>query len=147
MLENLITSADFEEAEKLFKNNNFEEFSEEILYVTYENSSITKYSFINYLLMKKESSDLHDLAFDLLVNPLCHIEGAYHSALYHAKKSVELTVELTKEENVDSLLQLLFLHSVPDKLISDTKAIEICNKILELDASNEIAKETIKELC
>ncbi|WHY30134.1 hypothetical protein [Bacillus wiedmannii] len=142
-LENLITSADFEEAEKLFKNNNFEEFSEEILYVTYENSSITKYSFINYLLMKKESSDLHDLAFDLLVNPLCHIEGAYHSALYHAKKSVELT----KEENVDSLLQLLFLHSVPDKLISDTKAIEICNKILELDASNEIAKETIKELC
>lgn len=143
MLENLITSADFEEAEKLFKNNNFEEFSEEILYVTYENSSITKYSFINYLLMKKESSDLHDLAFDLLVNPLCHIEGAYHSALYHAKKSVELT----KEENVDSLLQLLFLHSVPDKLISDTKAIEICNKILELDASNEIAKETIKELC
>ncbi|MGR2741984.1 hypothetical protein CN553_08345 [Bacillus cereus] len=142
-LENLITSADFEEAEKLFKNNNFEEFSEEILYVTYENSSITKYSFINYLLMKKESSDLHDLAFDLLVNPLCHIEGAYHSALYHAKKSVELT----KEENMDSLLQLLFLHSVPDKLISDTKAIEICNKILELDASNEIAKETIKELC
>ncbi|MFB6433773.1 hypothetical protein [Bacillus thuringiensis] len=142
-LENLITSADFEEAEKLFKNNNFEEFSEEILYVTYENSSITKYSFINYLLMKKESSDLHDLAFDLLVNPLCHIEGAYHSALYHAEKSVELT----KEENMDSLLQLLFLHSVPDKLISDTKAIEICNKILELDASNEIAKETIKELC
>ncbi|MFV0938127.1 hypothetical protein [Bacillus thuringiensis] len=142
-LENLITSADFEEAEKLFKNNSFEDFSEEILYVTYENSSITKYSFINYLLMKKESSDLHDLAFDLLVNPLCHIEGAYHSALYHAKKSVELT----KEENVDSLLQLLFLHSVPDKLISDTKAIEICNKILELDASNEIAKETIKELC
>ncbi|MGN5652312.1 hypothetical protein [Bacillus sp. Brlt_9] len=142
-LENLITSAAFEEAEKLFKNNNFEQFSEEILYVTYENSSITKYSFINYLLMKKESSDLHDLSFDLLVNPLCHIEGAYYSALYHAKKSVELT----KEENVDSLLQLLFLHSVPDKLISDTKAIEICNKILELDASNEIAKETIKELC
>lgn len=142
-LENLITSTNFEEVEKLFENNNFEEFSEEILYVTYENSSITKYSFINYLLMKKESSDLHDLAFDLLVNPLCHIEGAYHSALYHAKKSVELT----KEENVDSLLQLLFLHSVPNKLISDTKAIEICNKILELDASNEIAKETIKELC
>ncbi|MBG9582878.1 hypothetical protein ABE42_27560 [Bacillus thuringiensis] len=142
-LENLITSANFEEVEKLFENNNFEEFSEEILYVTYENSSITKYSFINYLLMKKESSDLHDLAFDLLVNPLCHIEGAYHSALYHAKKSVELT----KEENVDSLLQLLFLHPVPNKLISDTKAIEICNKILELDASNEIAKETIKELC
>ncbi|AXO97092.1 MULTISPECIES: hypothetical protein [Bacillus] len=142
-LENLITSADFEEVEKLFKNNNFEEFPEEILYVTYENSSITKYSFINYLLMKKESSDLHNLAFDLLVNPLCHIEGAYHSALYHAKKSVKLT----KEENVDSLLQLLFLHSVPDKLISDTKAIEICNKILELDASNEIAKEAIKELC
>ncbi|BCC10523.1 hypothetical protein BCM0100_0854 [Bacillus cereus] len=52
-LENLITSANFEEVEKLFENNNFEEFSEEILYVTYENSSITKYSFINYLLMKK----------------------------------------------------------------------------------------------
>lgn len=141
-LENLITAVNFEEAEKLFKSNSFEEFSEEMLYVTYENSSITNYSFINYLLTKKESSELHDLAFDLLVNPLCHIEGAYHSALYHATRSVDLT----KEENVGSLLQLLFLHSVPDKLISDKKAIEICNKILELDASNEVAKETIKEL-
>lgn len=141
-LENLITSADFEEAEKLFKNNNFEDFSEAMLYVTYENGIITNYTFINYLLTKKESSEFHDLAFDLLVNPLCHIEGAYHSALYHAKRSVDLT----KEENVDSLLQLLFLHSVPDKLISNEKAIAICNKILELDASNEIAKETIQEL-
>ncbi|GAB6445438.1 MULTISPECIES: hypothetical protein [Bacillus] len=141
-LENLITAFNFEEAEKLFKSNSFEEFSEEMLYVTYENSSITNYSFINYLLTKKELSELHDLAFDLLVNPLCHIEGAYHSALYHAKRSVDLT----KEENVGSLLQLLFLHSVPDKLISDKKAIEICNKILELDASNDVAKETIKEL-
>ncbi|MGN4444834.1 hypothetical protein ACTFOB_07955 [Bacillus cereus group sp. MYBK79-1] len=140
-LEDLITSAAFEEAEKLFKNNNFEDFSEEMLYVAYENSSITNYSFINYLLMKDESSDLHDLAFDLLVNPLCHIDGAYHSALYHATRSVELT----NEENVDSLLQLLFLHSVPDKLISDKQAIAICNKILALDASHEIAKETIKE--
>ncbi|MEC4620102.1 hypothetical protein VST04_18540 [Bacillus paranthracis] len=142
-LENLITSADFEEAEKSFTNNSFKDFSEEMLYVTYENSSITNYSFINYLLMKKESSDLHDLSFDLLVNPLCHIDGAYHSALYHATRSVELT----NEENVDSLLQLLFLHSVPDKLISDKKTIAICNKILALDASNKIAKETIKELC
>ncbi|KMP92769.1 hypothetical protein TU65_19260 [Bacillus wiedmannii] len=141
-LENLITSAAFEEAEKLFKNNSFKDFSEEMLYVTYENSSITNYSFIHYLLTKKESSELHDLAFDLLVNPLYHIEGAYHSALYHAKRSVDLT----KEENVDSLLQLLFLHSVPDKLISDQKAIAICNTILELDAFNIIATETIKEL-
>ena len=142
-LENLITSADFEEAEKSFTNNSFKDFSEEMLYVTYENSSITNYSFINYLLMKKESSDLHDLSFDLLVNPLCHIDGAYHSALYHATRSVELT----NEENVDSLLQLLFLHSVPDKLISDKKAIAICYKILALDASKKIAKETIKVLC
>lgn len=52
-LENLITSAAFEEAEKLFKNNSFKDFSEEMLYVTYENSSITNYSFINYLLTKK----------------------------------------------------------------------------------------------
>lgn len=141
-LEDLITSAAFEEAEKLFKSNSFEDFSEEILYVTYENGSITNYSFINYLLTKKESSDLHDLAFDLLVNPLCHIEGAYHSALYHATRSVDLT----KEEDVDSLLQLLFLHSVPDKLISDKQAIAICNKILALDASNKIATKTIKEL-
>ncbi|HHK5535483.1 TPA: hypothetical protein ACQUHH_006225 [Bacillus mobilis] len=63
-LENLIPSADFEEAEKLFKNNSLEDFSEEMLYVTYENSSITNYSFINYLLTKKESSDLHDLAYE-----------------------------------------------------------------------------------
>lgn len=141
-LESFIVSANFIEAEELFKKSNFEDFSEEIMYISYENNSIINYSFLNYLMVKEESKDLHDLAFSLLVNPLCHIEGAYNSALYHAKRSVALT----EGKNVGSLENLLFLNSIPDKLINNQDAIDICNQILKLDNSNEIAQSTIEEL-
>ncbi|WP_235000490.1 hypothetical protein [Virgibacillus dakarensis] len=141
-LEKLILHADFKKADEITSNLSFDVFSEEILEITYENESIANYSFINFLINKRESNELHDLAFDLLVNPLCHIEGAYNSALYHAKQSVMLTAE----KEIGSLENLLFLNSIPDKLVSDQHAIRICKKILSLDNSNQTATDTLNDL-
>jgi len=84
--------------------------------------------FLNYLLIENETSKIHDLAFSLLVNPLSHLEGAYNSALYHALRSIELT----NRKDVGSLENLLFLNTIPDKLISDEEAIKICKEILKI---------------
>ena len=141
-LEKLILAANFEEARKIVSKEDFNSFSDEMLSIAYQNESIANYSFLNYLLIREETNNLHDLAFSLLVNPLCHLEGAYNSALYHARRSVELT----EGQNVGSLENLLFLNNVPEELVSDQEVIEICRKLLSLDESNQVANDTLKEL-
>ncbi|WP_044896516.1 hypothetical protein [Bacillus alveayuensis] len=141
-LDSLILSNNFEDGKRLVESIDFKTFSEEILYNAYNNCSIIYYSFLNYLLIENETSKIHDLAFSLLVNPLSHLEGAYNSALYHALRSVELT----NRKDVGSLENLLFLNTIPDKLISDEEAIKICKEILKLDNKNELAKESLNEL-
>lgn len=141
-INNLILTNNFEDAKRLVESIDFETFSEEILYNAYNNYRMIYYSFLNYLLVENETSKIHDLAFSLLVNPLSHFEGAYHSALFHALRSVELT----NRKDVGSLENLLFLNTIPDKLISDEEAIKICKEILILDDNNQLAKETLCEL-
>ena len=46
---------------------------------------------MNYLLLDKESSELHYLASFLLSMGLNHLQGAYQTAFFHAKKAVELS--------------------------------------------------------
>ncbi|MFB1052045.1 hypothetical protein ACEWET_14065 [Paraliobacillus sp. JSM ZJ581] len=81
------------------------------------------------------------MAFGILVNPLRHIEGAYNAALYHAKRCVELT----DQQGVGYLTNLLFLHDVPDNVVSELAAYSVAEKILSLDNNNEIAKEFMSE--
>ncbi|AHN21692.1 MULTISPECIES: hypothetical protein [Lysinibacillus] len=141
-LEKLILSVNFNEAEKLYQKSDFEQFHSELISIAYDNRNMIYYTFLHYLIMKKETAELHTLAFSLFVNSLTPIEGAYHCALYHAQRAVELT----NEQDAGDLENLLFLNIVPDKLVSDQEAIDICHKILALDPSNKIAKSSLKEL-
>jgi hypothetical protein len=141
-LEHLILSGNFTEAEKLYQIVDFQQFEDEIIISAYDNRNILYYTFLHYLIKKKETVELHNLAFSLFVHALTPIDGAYHCALYHAQRAVELT----NEHDSDILEHLLFLHEVPDKLVSDEKAHETCHEILALDPANKYAKETLKKL-
>ena len=141
-LEQLILSGNFKEAEALYHEMDFQQFDDEIIVSAYDNCNILYYTFLHYLLMKEESVELHNLAFTLLIVPLVPIEGAYHCALYHALRAVELT----NEQDVGDLELILFLYEVPDQVVSDEKALETCHKILALEPSNEIAKSLLKKL-
>ena len=120
----------------------FQQFDDEIIISAYNNKNMIYYTFLHYLLMKEESAKLHNLAFSLFVIPLTPIGNPHHCALYHAQRAVELT----NEQDTLSLEHLLFLNTVPDKLVSDEKAIDICHKILALAPSNKTAKTSLKEL-
>jgi len=141
-LERYILSANFKDAEAKYHKMDFQQFDDEIIISAYNNKNMIYYTFLHYLLMKEESAKLHNLAFSLFVNALTPIEGAYHCANYHAQRAVELT----NEQDTFSLEHLLFLNIVPDQLVSDEKAIDICHKILALDPSNNTAKSSLKEL-
>jgi len=141
-LEQLILSGNFKEAEALYHEMDFQQFDDEIIVSAYNNRNMIYYTFLHYLIMKKETAELHNLAFSLCVHALTPVEGAYHCALYHAQRAIELT----NEEDVGDLELILFLYEVPDQVVSDEKALETCHKILALDPSNEIAKSLLKKL-
>ncbi|TKI47542.1 hypothetical protein [Lysinibacillus tabacifolii] len=141
-VEQLILSANFKDAEALYHKMDFQQFHDQLLCIANDNRNMINYTFLLYLLMKEESAKLHNLAFSLIIIPLTPIGNPHHCAFYHAQRAVELT----NEQDTFSLEHLLFLNIIPDKLVSDEKAIEICHKILALDPSNKTAKTSLKEL-
>ncbi|WP_409304191.1 hypothetical protein [Peribacillus sp. SCS-155] len=138
-----ILDADFEEAVKIAWSMPHEDLSEHIIEAAFDRGSLIFYTFVCHMITKYEDFKLHDLAFVLLASPLCHLEGAYFSALFHARKSVELT----EQKDIGSLEQLVFLQGIPDPVLSDEEAISACRKILQLDPEHETATEILKELC
>ena len=72
-------------------------------------------------------------AIDLLLNPLCVIEGAYSVALFHAREL------LRKHRNVENLERILFFSDIPEKLVSNGEAISIAREILRIDPNNKAA--------
>ncbi|MEK4564665.1 hypothetical protein MKX54_08355 [Alkalihalobacillus sp. FSL R5-0424] len=94
------------------------------------------------LLSEDETVSLHSLATKLLIHPLCHMEGAYFSALYHVRRSLELT----SYQSIEDLEMLLFLSEVPDQVVSIEEATDAANKIIALEPTNQIAKEFMKKI-
>ncbi|WED56113.1 hypothetical protein OE059_04450 [Exiguobacterium profundum] len=138
-LETLIVSGRFKEVKDIYQTTDFETFKNDLLTLAYDNEHLSNYSVLVYLLLDTEDDKLHDLAFQVRSQPLCHIEGAYTSSLYHAQRAVDLT----DAADVKRLENLLFLNIVPEKIVSDEQAKSIAEKILVLDPTNEVAKDTL----
>ena len=96
----------------------FMEF-EEAYISSARSESMMFYTCILDMIKVEESSELHDLAFLLLVYPLSEYEGALDSAYYHADSSIKLT----DGNEVKSLLQMLLLHAIPEPVISDKRRL------------------------
>ncbi|ARF17826.1 hypothetical protein [Sporosarcina ureae] len=138
-LSNFVLSGDFEEAKKYYQNTSFKSFSDNLISTAFDNQNISNYTLVVSLLLQEENAKLHELAFSLLAQPLCHTEGAYFASVYHARKAVELT----DFKNVKYMENLLFLNIVPDKVVSDEEAREIAKKIHSLECKNELANELL----
>lgn len=80
-LETLIVSGHFKEVKDIYQSTDFETFKNNILTLAYDNESLSNYSVLVYLLLESEDDKLHDLAYQVLSQPLCDIEGAYASSL------------------------------------------------------------------
>ena len=138
-LETLIVSGRFKEVKDIYQTTDFETFKNDLLTLAYDNENLSNYSVLVYLILETENDKLHDLAFQVLSQPLCHMGGAYASSLYHAQRAVDLT----NGADVKRLENLLFLNIVPEKIVSDEQAKSIAKKILVLDPTNEVAKDAL----
>lgn len=139
-LQQLLSNGHFDEAKNLIKRLDFHVFEELLVEIASDDGDISNYLFVVYLLEQQELASYHDLAYLLMAQPLCHLEGAYFTAYKHAKRAVELT------DYTDVLLleNLLFLHGVPDQVVSDEEAADIAQKIVILKPSHRVANEWLK---
>ncbi|MBW3112477.1 hypothetical protein KYJ26_11585 [Bacillus sp. MCCB 382] len=138
-LDEFILKGQFEEAKQRTKELSQRELNEELMNIAFSDSSIANYSFIMSLLVEKETVELHDMAFRLMVNPLSYLDGAYYAALYHARRCVELT----DRKEVGYLSNLLFLHKIPNPVVGEEEAFETAKRMLVLVPDHRAAREVL----
>lgn len=110
------------------------------LRIASDTGSIAVYSFLCSLLLQQEQVFLHDIACTLLAQPLCHYEGAYGAALYHAQRALVLEPTTLRK------ITVLSFYTLPDSLLSSTQALRLAQEILKEDPNNYLAKTILSEL-
>jgi len=94
--------------------------------IAYDNENLIPYRFVNYLLLERETSQLHYLASFLLCMALNHLDGAYQIAFFHATKAAELATN-----DISYMEYLLFFYEIPDQLLSKKRANDMAIQILK----------------
>lgn len=120
-------------AEVICENMALCDVKDTILILAYDTESICIYSFIRYMISKSNSPVWIELAVDVLVYPLCYVEGAYSTALFHARELLKL------EYSVKNLELILFFYDIPEKLVKRSEALSISKEILNMESDNKIA--------
>ena len=132
---------DFCELEAALCGVGYEEVRGIFQEIAFDNRDLIPYTCVCMLLIKRETAQLHYLAAEMLALPLCHIEGAYVSALYHARKAVALDPEdITLKEF------LLLFHNIPDMLIEVEEAQKIAQEVLKVRPDSFHAEEILKKI-
>jgi tetratricopeptide (TPR) repeat protein len=136
---NLLDMGKFHEAKKVWYEITSEQKRWNMLAdLTSDTNSIGIYTFIIRLLLENETADFHSHAATILELSLW--EGAYTSALSHARRAVELSDELKYKE------YLLSYYSVPDCDFERQDAIQLAKEIIQLDPSNKTAMEILGQI-
>lgn len=91
------------------------------------------------MLNKSQEVNWLELAIDIMLHPLCYVEGAYSVALYHARELLEVT------RSVKNLERILFFYDIPEKLINQEEAESIAEEILRMEPNNEVARRVKEE--
>lgn len=140
-LNEFIIKGHFEKAKEMTNELSYSELDGKLMETAFKDSSITNYAFIMSLLVEEEHVALHEMAFRLMVVPLSYLDGAYYAALYHARRCVELT----DRQDIRYLSNLLFLHQIPDKVVSEEEAYDTAKRMLALDPDHVLAKEFLNK--
>ena len=141
LIKNHVLNGEFESVKNLMAATEFLEFEEAFISSAHEQESVLYYTCLLDMIKGNETSEIHDLAFLLLVYPLSDVPGALDAAYYHA----EASITLTEGQEVKSLLQMLLLHAIPEPVISDKQAFNTAKQILKLDPNNKVARNVLKE--
>lgn len=140
-LKQYILTGRYDLAKKVCDNIHTNDIEKTITDIAYDTESISIYSFSQYMALTTEKKEWIEIAIDIMLHPLCHIEGAYSAALFLVRKLLEI------ERNAENLELMLFLHHIPDEVVSREEAIDIVDEVLELNPNSKIALEIKEKYC
>jgi len=123
--------------EEICTEMNASKFRDILMNIAYETGGINVYGFIAHMIRKQENVEWLKLAVDIMLNPLCFIEGAYSIALFHARELLSIN------RNVENLERILFFYNIPERLIDEDEARCIAEEILAIESDNKVAFEII----
>jgi len=140
-LNNSIITGDFESGYIQIKNLSSKELIDKLLPYVYENPSMIYYGFLSFLISKNSTSENHYVTSVILTTAMNYFAGAYDLAYFHAQQSINISPnDLSYQEFI------LLFHSIPDKLLSDEKALMFAKNILAQKEDNINALKIIEKL-
>ena len=125
----------YEELEKICENIEISKIREKMIIIAYETENISVFNFAKYMVQKTNHREWIKMLIDIMINPLCFVEGAYSVALFYARKLLSL------DRNVENLEKMLFFYNIPEKLLHIEEAVDIVEEILKIEPQNRIALE------
>lgn len=137
-IKKLILDGNFDEAQKNIKSFDIELIRELLIELCYETENIIVYSFLYNMLCKNESAAVHYIASELLSMPLCHVEGAYNSALFHGRRAIELD-----PHNISYKEYILLFYNLPEQLISEYEAKKFAQEVIEKMPNSKVALDIL----
>lgn len=132
-IKDYILSGQYDVASQMCEQFPKTKLRDEMLNLAYDTESMSIYAFSQYMLQKSDEKEWMNIIIEMMINPLCFIEGAYSIALYYARELIKY------DKTVDNLERLLFFHNIPEKLICDEEAKLIAKELLNMDADNKVA--------
>ncbi|MXV14178.1 hypothetical protein [Hufsiella ginkgonis] len=106
-----------------------------------DESNLTIYTFLQSLLYKHESVEVHFFASQVMAFTLNHVDKAELIGLFHALRASELD-----PQDADILEYLLYFNHIPEKLLGDGKAIEIAKQVILKKPESKAAQLTLAKL-
>lgn len=140
-IKKLVLNGYFDQAKIIFNSYDSNYIRKLLLKLCYETENIIIYTFLNSMLFDKEKAELHYLAAELLSMPLCHINGAYESALFHARKAIELD-----PDDISYKEYILFFHRLPNTIISDEEVITFATEVLSEIPDSKVALDILNDM-
>lgn len=125
----------YAEAKKMCFSIDQQTVRDMLMKIAYDTENISVYSFIQYMIKETNSIFWIELAIDVMINPLCFIEGAYSVALFYSREM------LSKDKNIKNLERMLFFYNIPEKLVDEGEAEFIVGEILKIEPNNQVALE------
>ena len=122
----------YEEAAKMCQSIDKMSVRDMILNIAYDTESICTYSFVQYLIKKTQDTIWIELALNIMLNPLCFVEGAYSVALVHAREL------LLNTKSIENMERILFFYDIPEKLVDKKEAEIIAKEILKIEPDNKV---------
>lgn len=123
----------YEEVEKILIGMDEMTIRDVFLNIAFETESICVYSFAQYMGNKTKKLSWTELAIEIMIHPLCFIEGAYSVALFHSRELLSIN------RSIENLERILFFYDVPEKLVEKEEAYNIASEILKIAPHNKVA--------